>query len=499
MNTAPAPSRPLQFLAVTLGIAIAALFAVWVRLEPAMPADDAPAPTPSAGTGVAVPATAQFEQSAAREAAPSAMAVARNDAPAGPAATAAVLFGTVKRADGTLVDDGHLWLDQKQASTASLRRGTFAFPGVLPGVHRLTSRIPDEMAIDREVTVLAPRTRFDIELAPKWLLTVNATTPEGKSLREAVPELAGPGQRNLRALAFAQPLSGDLASSRSSEFEAGLGRFRANDPFFSRDDAKPLPKETLGVLTLPPDQPVHVALLLGGTLIAQQPAAPGQEKTEFVLAPDAISGKTSTVTFRCLDPNGAPVAGAGVWVSSGSGASSGPNTDAEGRYTAKKVLPGRLSFHVRHKELRMPSLETEVAAGAVVDLGDFTMRPGVDVEISFAGSGGSGGATAHWLDAPRDSRWGPTAVHFSEQSGTTAKSSLFPGRYALFARGKNGVALLELDTNALPPQPLRLPWTAPASLRVQNQGGTTFVQFEIASVRGLPVYRGESGSRDYDI
>ncbi|HEU4419373.1 MAG TPA: hypothetical protein VFT55_10570, partial [Planctomycetota bacterium] len=158
----------------------------------------------------------------------------------------------------------------------------------------------------------------------------------------------------------------------------------------------------------------------------------------------------------------------------------------------------RLSFHVRHKELRMPSLETEVAPGAVVDLGDFTMRPGVDVEISFAGSGGTGSATAYWLDAPRDSRWS-TAAHFSEQSGTTAKSSLFPGRYAVFARGKNGVALLELDTNALPQQPLRLPWTAPASLRVQNQGGTTFVQFEIANARGLPVYRGESGNRDYDI
>ncbi|HZN38252.1 MAG TPA: hypothetical protein VFD82_05580 [Planctomycetota bacterium] len=499
MNTATAASRPLQILAVMLGIAIAALFVAWVRVEPAMPADAAPAPTPRRGTDAPAPATAHLEPSAPHEAAP---AAAPHEAPAGPTATAAVLFGTVKRADGTLVNDGYLWLDQKQASTASLRRGTFAFPGVQPGVHRLTSRIPDEMGIDREVTVQAPQTRFDIELAPKWLLTVNATTPDGKSLRESAPELAGPGQRNLRALAFAQPLTGDLVSSRSSEFEAGLGRFRANDPFFGRDAAKALPMETLGVLTLPPDQAVHVALLLGGTLIAQQPAAPGQEKVEFVLAADAIGGKTSTVTFRCLDPNGAPVAGARVSMSSGSGMSSGPKmvTDAEGRYTATKVLPGRFSFSVWHKELRMPPLETEIAPGAVVDLGDHTMQRGVELEISFAGSGGAGSASMYWLDAPRDSRWRSTDHRFSEQTGPTAKTSLFPGRYALLARGKSGVALLELDTNAMPPQPLRLPWTAPASLRVQNQGVATFVQFEIANARGLPVYRGEAGNRgDYDI
>jgi hypothetical protein len=406
------------------------------------------------------------------------------------------MFGTVKRADGTPVTDGVTWLyrDGKHVGTASLRRGAFAFAGLQPGVHRLTSRIPDELAIEREVTVTAPQTRLDIELAPKWLLTVNATTPDGKPLREATPAL-GFGSRILRALAFALPLDGDLVSSRSSEFEAGLGPFRPNDPIFGRDNAKALPKETLGVLALPPDQPVHVALLLGGTLIAQQPATPGQEKVEFVLAADAIAGKTSTVTFRCLDPSGAPVVGAHVSMGSGSGRTMGEKavTDAEGRYTAKNVLPGRVDFGVWTKELRMPPLEHQIPPGTAVDLGDFTMRPGVELEISFAGSGGGGSASAYWLDAPRESR--STDQYLSEQSGATAKASLYPGRYVLLCRGRNGVALLELDTNALPPQPLRVPWSQGASLRIDSAGLPTFVKFELATTRGLIVYRGEAGNR----
>jgi hypothetical protein len=496
MNAPTADSRPLQFLAVALGIAIAALFAAWVRLDPPVLPNVAPAAPAHDDTSTAIPASAHRDAEAPRETAP---AVAPTSEAAHPTADAAVLFGSVKRADGTLVNNGFLWLqrDGKQVGSASVATGTFAFAGLQSGVYRLTSRIPDELVIDREVVVQAPQTRLDLELAAKWLLTVNATTAEGKPLREVVPGLGGFGLRSLRALAFPQPLAGDLVSSASSEFEAGLGPFRANDPIFSRDEAKRLPKETLGVLALPADKPVHVALLLGSTLIAQQPAAPGQEKVDFVLAPEAILAKTCTVTLRCVDPNGAPVVGARVSIGSGGGRSMGDKavTDADGRYAATNVLPGRVDVSVWHKDLRMPPLQAEVAPGATVDLGDQTMRAGVDLEISFAGSGGSGSAYAYWLDAPRDARWRSTSQYFSEQNGATAKVSLFPGHHALFARGKNGVALLELDTNALPPQPLKLPWAAGASLRIDSKVGTDFVQLEIASARGLPVHRTELGSR----
>jgi hypothetical protein len=361
MNKSAVASRPLQILAGLLGIAIAVLFVAWVQIEPHVNVDAPPAPAPSRDSSPAVPATAARDADATREGAP---ATSQGADAANLAANAAVMFGTVKRADGTPVTDGVTWLyrDGKHVGTAGLRRGAFAFAGLQPGVHRLTSRIPDELAIEREVTVTAPQTRLDIELAPKWLLTVNATTPDGKPLREATPAL-GFGSRSLRALAFALPLDGDLVSSRSSEFEAGLGPFRPNDPIFGRDNAKALPKETLGVLALPPDQPVHVALLLGGTLIAQQPATPGQEKVEFVLAADAIAGKTSTVTFRCLDPSGAPVVGAHVSMGSGSGRTMGEKavTDAEGRYTAKNVLPGRVDFGVWTKEL--PSISATSRCG----------------------------------------------------------------------------------------------------------------------------------------
>jgi hypothetical protein len=494
MTTPSAPPRFLILLAGVLAVAIAALCVAWLRLEPTLPDDPTPAPAPHGDAAAAVPATAHGDADAPRDAAP---AVARSGAAAEPAATA-VLFGTVKRADGTPVTGGYCWLsrDGKQVGMASLGRSAFAFPGLQPGMHRLTSRIPDELAIDREIAVVAPQTRVDIEFAAKWLLTVNAVTAEGKPLREAVPGFGGFGLRSLRALAFAEALAGDLVSSRSSELDAGLGPFRANDPIRAREEGQPLPKETLGVLTLPPDRPVHVALLLGSTLIAQQAASPGQEKVDFVLAPEAILDKASTVTFRCVDPDGAPVAGARVSISGGSGVTTGQKmvTDAEGRYTANNVLPGRVGFGVWHKELLMPPLQAEVAPGASVDLGDLTMRAAVELEISFAGSGGSGSARLYWLDVPHEPRWTSPEQYFSEQNGATAKTLLFPGRYLLIARGKNTVALVEIDTNALPLQPLRMPWTASATLRIDSQAVTTYVQYEIATVGGLPVCRGEMGN-----
>jgi len=93
---------------------------------------------------------------------------------------------------------------------------------------------------------------------------------------------------------------------------------------------------------------------------------------------------------------------------------------------------------------------TELAPGANVDLGDITMRAAIELELSFAGSGGSGSATTFWIDAPRDARWRSAEQYCSEQNGPTAKVSLYPGRHSLIARGKNGVALAQPDH----PQPV---------------------------------------------
>jgi hypothetical protein len=147
----------------------------------------------------------------------------------------------------------------------------------------------------------------------------------------------------------------------------------------------------------------------------------------------------------------------------------------------------------------MPPLQVEIPAGAEVDLGDITLQPGVDLEFAFDGFDGKGGVRVFWLDAPARSGWRTVAGYHSAENGSVQKASLFPGRYGLVARSRNGVALLEIDTAALPPQPIRFDLRPGASLRLDNRVGTGFVRLEIATLRGMPVYRGEMGSRGFGL
>ncbi|MFY9344086.1 MAG: carboxypeptidase-like regulatory domain-containing protein, partial [Planctomycetota bacterium] len=420
--------------------------------------------------------------------------------PGAAVATTAVLFGSVKRADGTLVSLGGCWLqrDGKQVGTQNLAEGTFAFAGLQPGPHRLTSRIADELALDREVMVTAPTTRLDLELPARWLLHVNVVTTDGAPLVEAIGKQQGPMlYRTLRALAFPERLANDLPRGVHAEIEAGLGGYRGNEPFFREAREKPLPKQTVGVLTLPTGQSAHVALLFGATVLAQQAATPGQEALTFVLAPAAVMAKTGTVRVRCVDAAGAPVIGARVHVGSTTGLSISEKlvTDEQGRYVARDLVPGRVTVSVYQQGLRMPPLQTELGPGEDVDFGDVTLRPAVEVEISFAEFGGDGSVRLLWLDAPPGSRSASSDGYHSAQNGTLQKASLYPGRYAALARGRRGVAWREFDTAALPPGPLRFDLRPGAPLRIDNRVGAGVASFEIATARGVPVQRGDLGSR----
>jgi hypothetical protein len=270
-----ATTRPLQALAALLTVAIVALFVVWIGREPVI----TPVPVPHANaastttSGRPVGAAESVDPGVGpRVPDPPATAAPPGDSGAG--AMAAVLFGVVRRADGTSPAEGALDLHRggAHAGAQSLRTGTFAFAGLQPGAYRLTSRIADELPLDREVTIDAPTTRLDIDLGARWQLTVDAVTPDGTALREATK--ADPlAFRSVRALASRDSLAGDLPGAGNLEIEAGLGTFRGDDMF---GDRRALPKQTIGVLTLPADRPVHIALVFGSALLAQQPATPSR-------------------------------------------------------------------------------------------------------------------------------------------------------------------------------------------------------------------------------
>lgn len=500
--SAPSPwLRPLQVLAIALAVAIVALSVVWIRMEPPL----VPHPMPVAAQPQDEPAgPASGVRQDATAVAPATTRVGADEsvvAPLTPVATFATLHGTVTHADGTAVTDGCFWLhrDGEELGASLPVAGAFSFAGLQPGVHRLTARIPDELAIDREVRVSAPSTRLDIRLAPRWRLQVNVVTSAGTPLVEALvgrldAMRGGLFVRSLRALGFPRPLTGDLPSGGDSGSTVGLGPFRRNDPF-DMDGQQALPKQALGVLTMPTDAPAHVALVLGTTLIDQQPAAPGQQSVTFVLDVATLLAKTCTARFRCIDASSAPVVGARVSVDSLHETWSAADrvTDSEGSFTVNHLLPGRVVFGVKHPRLRMPPLQADLVAGADVDCGDVTLREGVEIELSFVGFGGGGSVVMCACDAPVNSRWRTRNAHAFSENGPVRKVSLFPGRYSVLAMGRNGTALLELDTAALPPQPVRFDLRAGATLHIDHQFAPGLARFEIATPRGMAVYRGELG------
>ena len=276
MNASSPLRRSLQAFAIVQAIAIVVLSGLWLRADPAPPpaaGQQLRSAAPSGPSAVATHAAVDRSTVIAPAAAASASASASAPAEAG---VRAVLYGTVRTADGAALANGVLWLYRggKHVGTSSGDLPTFAFAGLEPGSYRLRSRIEDHLPIDREVEVRAPTTRLDLELPARWLLTVNVVTPDGKPWSEALSK-AAPGlmRRGLVALAFDAPLPGDLPASNLAEVEGGVGRFRTgNDPFGRGDRA--LPKQTLGVLTLPAGKPVHVAVILRQTVVAQQPVEP---------------------------------------------------------------------------------------------------------------------------------------------------------------------------------------------------------------------------------
>lgn len=486
--TAPSPwQRPLQGLAAVLALTAALLGTLLLQRDPA--------PPPPVGAPALVAAT---EGASAAERAPrgapaasDVLASSTTNERASERSTAepsVILFGTVTTADGTPVPEGHLWLYRGEERVGSTRcvDGRYAFAGLQPGSHRLQAKLPDQLPIDREVQVEAPRTRLDLRLDPVWLLTVHAVTPDGQPLMEAVRKQAASSFfRMLTAHALSEPLAGDLPPCDMSQVTLGLGTSRGADPF---GRGAQLPKQAVGVLALPPDAPVHIALLLRQSLIAQQAVAAGQAEVTFTLPVEAIVGKLATVRLRCVDGAGQAVAGARVGLSDRQTGGGGRPTAEDGRVTLSNLIPGRLGLDIGHKDFCAPRVQIDVAPGVDLDLGDIVLQPRVMVTLSSEGLGKDAHLRWWLLDPLPNASWQNGEGWITSHQGTDRTLSVFPGRYAFLVRNRDGASITEVDLHSAPAAPLRFAVGPAAPLTLRNEVGAGFAHVRVTTANGVPVH-----------
>ncbi len=476
----------LKLLALVLAVAIVGLgLAYSIQGAPPLPTD-ALAASPKA-----VP-----ESAPARVAAP--IEVGRPDEALAPATIAseaasavartstAVLFGTVARGDGKPVV-GFVALRCDGEFVGSVRitddKRAFAFAGLSPGTYTLTTRLDEALPTDRVVEVTAPQTRVDIVIEAQWTLTVHALAPDGSPLAAAIRKqlpMFGIVSR-FDVVALLEPLTRDLPPHLSNTGSLGLGVFRGTTGFGNNV----LPKTAVGVLTLPEDRPVHVALLFGGSLVAQQAISPGDKELTFRVAPEAVLQKLATLRLRLVDESGQPVEGARVNV----GNSFDPKaiTDRDGRIEFSNLEPGQLGFRVLANK-RSPPIRIIVAAGAKIDLGDVVVQSAVGFELSFEGFEREDRVDFHLLDKSPNAQQRFDYVSVVADGGKRQPIQLYPGRYAAIARSKNGVAVRTIDTSAVAGQVLSFELSAGANVRIQ---GDLLLPLDVAlrTSDGYPVFR----------
>jgi hypothetical protein len=264
----------------------------------------------------------------------------------------------------------------------------------------------------------------------------------------------------------------------------GLGEFRGDDRMRG---GSALPKQTLGVLTLPPDRPAHVALLLRSAVVATQLVAAGQTEVVFTVPVADVTARLGRVRLRLIDATGNPLPKVQVALNDQQSGGGGKATDAEGRVVLEHLRPGRLGLEVRHASLRPPAVQIDVAGGADLDLGDIVLLKRSTVTLRIAGADDTTRATSTALAGTLPGWARPSSNSLRVEKGEVT-TWLPAGRHGIYVATATHCAFVEVDTTAMPAQPIQVALEPGAPLRMRCRiGGGTGAAI-VRSPRGILVF-----------
>ena len=432
--------RALPTIVVAQAIVLIVLFLNWTqRTAPLVPAGS---PVLAAEAGDATAASGEL--AAAGTASPAALARERataNSATQTGAATSIVLQGKLLGVEPPPDPDSvRLFLRRldRWSGAEVTKRGSFAVAGLTEGVWRLRCEVPGYQRLDFPATIgSAPVQRLDLTLTKAPVLTVYASTTDGKRL---ATELAKLGlMAELRVVASATPRTGDFEPTENSSIgDSPIGRFRAPSDRNQATDAN----TNDGTLELDQPPPAHAALVLRHMVLAQLPIEPGQTELRFVVDPATVFARMPKVRVRVLGPDGNPAA-ARVSLSTAQTGGGGQKTDEHGVVVLENVPPGLNYFEIWAKDAEQWNGHVTIpSTGGEVDLGDHRLTAAQPLHgriVDEAGAPASGNVQWTALDTWRPPH--PLADRRSTESDGDGKFQLYGTgrrRYTVKVRGSAG-------------------------------------------------------------
>ena len=432
--------RILPTVVVVQAIVLVVLFLQWTQRT--APLVRAGSPVLAAEAGAAPAASGELAAGGTANAA----ALARERAPSSSssgaaAATTIVLQGKLLGVEPPPDPDTvRLLLSRldRWSSAEATTRGSFAFTGLTEGVWRLRCEVPGYQRLDFPATIGSqPVQRLDLTLTKAPVLTVYATTTDGKRL---ATELAKLGLwQGLRVVASATPRTGDFEpTEHSSVGDSPIGRFRAPSDRNQATNAN----ANDGTLELDQPPPAHAALVLRHMVLAQLPIEPGQTELRFVVDAAAVRARMPKVRVRVLGPDGNPAAGS-VSLSTAQTGGGGQKTDEHGVVVLENALPGLNQFEIWAKDAEQWSSHVTIpGTGGDVDLGDIRLTAASTLKgriVDEAGAPASGQVQWTALETWRPPH--PLVDRRSAEADGDGKFQLYGTgrrRYTVQVRGSSG-------------------------------------------------------------